>query len=236
MTPLARAMAAMEAAPDDPGLRLALFHQFAASEVHVPGGEHPQIFDTSDGPVLLAFDDEAGLADFATGPIERASLPGRALVAALDGSGVGVMLKTGTGETLLDPATLDWLRDTLAAEVEVDEARLDTPEAPRDLSPDLLAALDRALARMEGMARRAWLFEASGRLVLALEGAEEPSHDALSRGIAEAVRFSGWDGALDLAFIEAHQAEQLKGRALRIDVPEAPMRPERPKGQPPRLR
>jgi hypothetical protein len=236
MTPLARALAAMEAAPEDAAARLAFFHEFAASEVHVPGGAHPELFETSEGPMILAFDDEAALADFATGPVERASLPGRALVQALLGSGVGVMVKTEAGEAFVDPAALDWLSAALAGAVEETEDVLADPAAPRDLPPDLLAALDRAFGRMAGLVRRVWLFEASGHLVLALEGAAEPSRAALSRSIAEAVRFSGWDGALDVTFVDGSQAERLKGRALRIDLPEPPPRVEKPKDQPPRLR
>lgn len=236
MTPLARALAAMEATPDDRAARLAFFHEFAASEVHVPGGEHPDIFKTSDGPIILAFDDEAALAEFATGPVERASLPGRALAHAVQEAGVGVMVKTAAGEILLAPSTLEWLVEALSGSIEEADDMLLDPEAPADLSPDLLAGLDRALRRMDGMARRGWLFKASDRLVLALEGAPESARAALSRGLAEAVRFSGWDGVLDVTFVNRTQAGRLKGRALRIDLPEPSKRPKPPKDRPPRLR
>lgn len=236
MTPLARAFQAMQAAPDDTSARLAFFHEFAASEVHLPGGETPEVYDTSDGPMIMAFADEADLAATASGPVERATLPGRALVTALDGTGLSVMLDTGAGETLLDVATLDWLRGQLAGAVDAREDQLDRPEAPRDLAPELLAALDRAFRRMEGMARRAWLFQSGQGLVLALEDAAESGHPALSRSISEAVRFSDWDGTLDVTFVDGSQVTRLKGRALRIDLPEAPTRPEKPKDQPPSLR
>lgn len=236
MTPLARALALMQASPDDDARRLAFFHEVAASELHVLGGETPEVFQTSNGPVLMAFDTEEALADFAQSPVDRASLPGRMLARAVQGHDIALTLYTGAGQTLLDAATLTWLADLSTPETAWIDAHLSNPSAPRDLPPPLLAALDRAFPRMAGLARRAWLFETDMGLVLALEGAAAGAEPALSQSIAEAIRFSDWNGSLDVTFVDSEQAERLKGHALRIDMPEPPSRPEKPKDEPPRLR
>lgn len=238
MTPLDSAHQAMEAAPEDDRARLAYYEAFATAEITLllaeePAGEvvRPQLFETAEGPLALAFDGEDRLAAFAEGPAPYATLPGRALAGLLAGKGIGLGLNfpEGPAAFLMPAEALDWLTATLA---QAPEPRQDRPArlAPPDLPEALLAALDRRLARAEGLARRALLAQAewpdgSAGPFLALVGALPGAETALAQAIGEALTFTGLDaGTLDITFLapEDPLIARLETIALALDLPQAP--------------
>lgn len=258
MTRLDDAFAAMEARPADDALRLRFYERFADGEMFVlleseaeGGAVLPRVFDLADGPVVLAFDLEDRLAEFAGAPAPYAALPGRVIATQLAGQGIGIGLNMGVAaSSFLIPAdAVDWLAATLAqGPVEV-EAHPVSFHAPGDLPESLVVALDAKLARAEGLAAAALLAGvqyADGRRghMLAFVGAVPGVEAALARAVGEALTFSGIEaGEMDVTFLDAEDAvlEALARVALRFDIP-LPDSPEalRPPGtdpdRPPRLR
>ncbi|MGY6411257.1 MAG: SseB family protein [Alkalilacustris sp.] len=259
MTPLDAAHAAMQAAPDDDGARLAFHARLAEAELHLLLAEEaegdrltPQVFALEDGPVVLAFDTDARLAEFAGATVPYAALPGRRLVALLAGQGVGlgVNLDVAPSAWLMPPDAVDWLAATLA---EAPAPLTALPEAvhPPTLPPGLVAALDGRLARAAGLAQAAWLAGVShgdgsrGHLLVVIDPAPG-AEAALAQALSEAVRMAGVDhaGALDIAFLPASAplVPRLERVALRFDLPPPPAAPAPPPppgsdpARPPRLR
>ncbi|MBL3571688.1 hypothetical protein BV509_17305 [Rhodovulum sulfidophilum] len=252
---LDRAHAAMTAAPDDPGPRLAYYGRLAASELVLLLDRDaeddriaPRIFDLDEGRVVLAFADEGRLTDFTGTPSPYAAMPGRTLAAMLAGTGLGlgVDLGTGAGE-LLPAAAVEWWAGMLAATPEPLDLVPEALTPPGDLPAPLLAALDTCLADAAGLAACAWLAglrhpAGETTLLLAFLDPAEGAEPALARAVSEAVRFSGLDsGALDLAFFasQAPMAARLSRLGLRIELPQpAPetLTPLADPDAPPRLR
>lgn len=250
-TPLDAAHARMAEAPDDDALRLAFYRTLAETEIFVlldaePVGDSvlPAIFETSEGRVALAFDSEERLAGFAGGPAPYAAMPGRLLAAALEGrdTGLGLNLDVAPSSVLLPPTSLAWLAGVLAPAPEAGEARPDRL-LPPDLPEDVVGALDGKLARMERLARRAWLMAGDwpdGRRthLVIFEDARRGSEAALARAVREAVVLSGRDGlTVDIVFLAA--GDPVLARAarvgLRFDLPPLPQGgppPGRPGGDP----
>lgn len=249
MTPLDRAHAAMEAAPEDEAARLAWYEALVAAELVVPVEDEtaadlrPRLVEADGLRLALAFEGEARLAEFA-GASAYAALPGRALVAALAGRGLGLGVNLpGPGAFLMPPEAVDWLAGLLSATpapVEARPHRLSPPHLP----PALLAALDRRLARAAGLAQAALLAAADwggGRqgLLLAVIGCAPDARPALAQALAEALAFSGAEGeAVDIAFPDPGDAlaARLARVALRFDLTPPPDMPGRRDGPPPRLR
>jgi hypothetical protein len=256
-TPLDRAHAAMEAAPEDEARRRAFYDRLALSELHVllaeePSGARvaPQVFPLDEGPVVLAFDLEERLSAFAGGPAPYAALSGRALakMLAAEGLGLGLNLEQPSA-ILLPPAAMDWLAQRSA---EAPRALSERPVAlhpPGDLPEGLLAALDARLSAAGGRAEAAWLAEAeyaggARAALLAFTGTAPGAEGALAQAAGEALAFSGLEaGWLDVAFVERAEAmaRRLAAVALRIDLPaqpapEAPAAPGSDPDRPPRLR
>lgn len=225
-----------------------------------PDGEAlvPQVFDLSDGPVILAFDSEERLAGFQDAPLPYASLPGRIIAAQMAGQGLWLGLNLGTGaasETLLPPEAMAHLLSLLDVSPEVTEAQARSFTAPA--VPDVVdEALRFALAGAAGLASGAVLAgvryegdgEGGGRgHVLALVGAAEAAESALARAVAEALAFADLDAAvLDVVFLAPDDPALRRilqvGRGYDIPAPvvrEAAVRPAPPgsdPARPPRLR
>jgi len=257
-TPLDRAHAAMDAAPEDDTARLRFYERLAEGELFLmlaadPVGEEiePRLFPLDDGPYVLVYDREERLSRFAGGPTPYAALPGRRVAEMLAGRGIGLGLNLGEApsEMLLPAEAVDWLAGTLAARPSLAEAQPREIMAPADLPERLLTALDAKLARMGGLASLAYLaavtYETGAHThLLAFIDAVEGAEDTLARAVGEALTFSGLEaGTLDVAFLPAAHvlSARLARTALRFDLPDraAPDRP-RPPGSdpdtPPRLR
>jgi SseB protein N-terminal domain len=172
----------------------------------------PRVFDLQDGPVLLAFDSEERLAEFAGAPLPYAALPGRVIAAQMAGQGRGLALGLNLGsgapsETILPPEALDWLIAMLdQAPPETRQARarsFQTPAVPQAVLAALVPALAGALGA-EGRALLAGVRYDDGQAghVLAMTGTAPGDAEGLARAVTEALAFSGLEAtALDLVFL-----------------------------------
>lgn len=264
MTPLDRAHAEMTADPEAALPRLRFYETLAEGELVVlleaepePGAEAvPALFPTEESTLVLAFDSEARLAEFAEGAAPYAALPGRALIELLaaQGFGLGLNFGTATSEFLMPASAVTWLAGVLANRAAEVEALPQAFSAP-DLPQSLLLALDRKLARAAGLAEYALLIGADWPerrgLLLAFVGAKDGAERALAQAAGEALSFSGLDDEapdlhLDVAFLASEDPalDRFKGLALRFDLPEPeaaqalsrPLPPGSDPAKPPRLR
>jgi hypothetical protein len=220
------------------GVGLAFWRAFAGTELFLllteePKGAdlRPQVFDVTDGRLVLVFDREDRMAGFAPVAVPYAALPGRVVAGLAAGQGLSVGVNLGSGavsETVLPPEALDWLLEVLqAAPVDIAEGTPLSVAAPR-LDAAGLSAIEAVLAAA-GMAHEALLAQvawADGRqgTLLAFPGVDAPDQPALAKAVAEALALSGLDAAaLDLAFPapDSPLAESLR-RAGRRYLPQAP--------------
>lgn len=254
------AHAAMEAAPQDDAARLAFHARIADSELFLmletEAEEEtltPRVFGLESGPVALAFDSEARLAEFTGAPVPYAAVPGRVLVRMMAGQGIGlgVNLDVAPSATLFPPEALDWLAATLAPAAQELQARPEELLPPHDVPEPLLHALDTALARAAGLAEAAWLARArypdgTLALLLAVAGTAPGAERALTRTVDEALRFSGADEPPTLDVVHLSLGDALVARferiGLRFDLPAAatpektiPRAPGTDPARPPRL-
>lgn len=236
MTLLDEAHSAMEAAPQDDAPRLRFYERLADGELFLlleaeAEGEvlAPRVFDLEDGPVVLAFDSEDRLAEFAGAIVPYAALPGRVIAAQLAGQGVGLGLNLGVApSSILIPAeALAWLAATLHHAPQQVEARPEAFHAPAGLPQALVPALEAKLALASGLAEAALLAGvtyAGGRRghMLAFLDATPGAEAALARAAGEALTFSGIEaGEIDVAFLSASDAAvaAMARVALRFDPP-----------------
>lgn len=214
----------------------------------------PQVFELSDGPVIVAFDSEERLAGFQEAPVPYAVLPGRVIAQAMAGQGLHLGLNLGTGaasETLLPPEAMTHLLGLLDVAPELTEGQARSFAAPK-VPPALDEALGFALQGAAGLAGGAVLagvvYETGARgHMLALIGATEAAQPALARAMAEALSFAGLEAAaLDVVFLApedpAVRALARVGRVFDIPAPAAPEPAPTPAppgsdpSRPPRLR
>lgn len=239
MTPLDKAYEAM-AADDD--ARLGFYERLADGEMYILLEEEaegadirPRVFPLQDGPVVLVFDLEERLAEFAGGITPYAALPGRVIAQQLAGQGVGLGINLGVAPSamVLPPEAVDWLAGMLQSGPEEVEAIPEAFHAPTGLPERLVTGLDAKLARAGGLAAAALLAGVTYRggrrgHMLAFVDAVQGAEDALARAAAEALAFSGIDaGEMDVAFVAGGDAATaaMARVALRFDLPE-PLRPE----------
>lgn len=258
MTPLDAAYAAMAA---DENRRLGFYERLADGEMFLlleeePQGDtlKPRSFPLQDGPVVLIFDLEERLAEFAGGVAPYAALPGRVVARMLAGQGIGLGINLGVAPSamILPPEAVDWLAETLdeTAPEEV-EALPESFHAPAGLPEVLMQGLDAKLARAGGLAKTALLAGvtyAGGRRghMLAFIDTRPGAESALARAAAEALAFSGIEaGEMDVAFLSGDEAATVSMArvALRFDLPEPqplqavqPSAPGTDPSRPPKLR
>lgn len=255
-TALDAAHGAMTDAPDDDAARLRYFGVLADAALwlileHEADGMAfaPRVFPLSDFPVVLAFDTPDRLAQVAGAAVPYAELPGRVIVQALAGQGVGIGLNTGAEAPsfLLPPDAVDWLAGMVQVAPEVGVARLVAFGPPGALPPVLAEGLAARLSQAAGLAEAAVLGIADlagggRRLTLALVGAAAGAEPALARMVAEAVAFSGLEtGVLDVVFLPSGAAGLGAGLRLDMTPPQAapriaPAPPGSDPARPPRLR
>ena len=265
MTPYDRAHAAMEAAPEDDRLRLAVYDRLADSELFLllesePVDEAitPQVFETDEGDFVLAFDLEERLASFTGEAAPYAALPGRVIAQYLAGEGVGLGINLGVAESamLLPPDALDWLTDTLTHAPQAASGRpvaFHPPALPPAILGALLPAFDAKFDQLAGLATHALLggvtYEDGRRgHILAFLGAPEAVQAAIAKAMAEALAFSGLEaGELDVTFLrpEDPAANLLLTEGIVLHLPERiveevqelrPAAPGMDPGKPPILR
>lgn len=238
-TPIDRAHAAMQAAPEDEGARLRFYARLAEAELHLmltddPAADDedvsPEMFDHGEERYVIAFDREERLADFAGKPVPYVSLSGRVLVSMLTEQqlGLGLNLDVAASSILLPYKAVDWLRETLENAPEEIAAGVASLNAPFGLPEPLLEALDGKLATATGLADAAYLASVTYRNggrghLLGFVAAVPEAQGALARAVAEALTFSGIDaGQLDVAFFRAGDpvVERLGRVGLRFDLPQ----------------
>ena len=245
-TPLDRAHAAMEAAPDDDAARLRFYERLADNELFILLTEEarndqlsPRIFDLPDARYILVFDTEARMAEFAGRDVPYAALPGRAIAGMLAGQdiGLGLNLEVAPSSILLPPAAVDWLAQTLGHAPEEVEGRIAAFHRPAGLPDALLEGLDVKLGLAGGLAAFAYLVGTEDEKgvrshLLAFIDARDGAQAALARAAGEALTFSGVDqGVMDVGFFAASDpaAAALARHGLRIDLPQPAEAPaERP--------
>ncbi|WP_138467969.1 SseB family protein [Poseidonocella sp. HB161398] len=239
LTPLDRAHARMDSAPEDDAARLRFYDTLGSSELFLlldreAEGDRitPRVFDLENGQIVLVFDREARLAEFAGGIAPYAGMSGRVLVEMLAGQGIGlgVNLDVAPSAIVLLPEAVDWLDAQLKHRPEEGEARPSEVRAPAGLPEALIEGLDGKLALAAGLADLAYLAAvtyADGRHghLLAFVDAMPGAEPALARAVHEALIFSGLAaGEIDVAFFPSSDgiAPQLAKVGLRFDLPKLP--------------
>lgn len=242
VTLLDAAHAALNADPENEGLRLRFYERLADGEMFLllakeATGEtlEPKVFDLESGSFVLVFDREERLAEFSGGIAPYAALPGRVIAGLLCGQGIGLGVNLGVApsEMLLPAEAMDWLAETLDHGPEEVEALPEAFHAPKGLPDRLVTGLDAKLARAGGLAAGALLSAVTYRggrrgHLLAFLDAVEGAEAALARAANEALVFSGIEaGEIDVAFFRAADpaAVSMARVALRFDLPE-PVREE----------
>jgi len=255
MTPLDTAHAAMADGTDLS--RLKFYECFADNEIFLlleaeaeADKIAPALLTDEETTFVIAFDRELRLSHYAGGVAPQVTLSGRAVVEMLKGQGIGIALNPGApSDTLIAPASIDWLATTLANRPSEHAARPTELRPPGTVPPDLLGALDRKLASARGLATCAWLAgvayeDGTQGHLLAFVDAMHDAQPALANAVAEALTFSGVEaGALDVTFVATDQpiTERLARVGLRFDLPmpEGPRAPQAPGSDPdtpPKLR
>ncbi len=254
MTPLDQAHAAME---NSDAARLQFYERLADAELFLlleaeAEGDQisPRIFPLEDAQLVLAFDREERLADFA-GAAPYVALSGRVLAGLLAGQGIGLGLNLDVAPSsiILPADAVMWLNDTLGTAPTDVEATPEELLPPSGLPEDLITGLDTKLALTAGMARKAYLCAVrySGGAqshMLAFLDPVPGAEPALARAVNEALVFSGIEaGMLDVAFFAASDpmSASLAKVGLRFDLPEpetpsAPAAPGSDRAKPPTLR
>jgi hypothetical protein len=246
-TPLDQAHLAAEV---DPEQRLRFYDRLVGAELFLLlDGETPKVFDLSDGPLVLAFDLEERVAEFAPDGAARAEMTGRTLIAMLAGQGVGLGLNLSVGPSsqILPPNVIDWLAQQLQQSPAETFGVPTSVRAPGQAPEALIRAVDEKLAGAAGLATSAYLVgvdwrDAPSGLLLAFLGAPEGAKPALSRAIGEAWAFCGTDApGLDVSFLDAGDAmiAQFQRFGLRYDIPQVgpqQIAPGTDPARPPRLR
>lgn len=257
-TRLDLAHAHMEAAPSDDAARLSFFERLAESELFVllesePQGDQvrPRIFPADGGQYVLVFDRAERLAEFAQAQAPYAAMSGRAVVAMLQGHGVGLGVNLGVAPSsiLLPQEAVDWLAQMVAQRPSQVQASPDEISPPGDLPQTVLEGLDKKLATAEGLAATAYLANVRYQTgaeshILAFIDAVPGAEPALAAAVNEVLAFSGLEAAaLDVAFFRASDtvAASFARVGLRFDLPKpqaaaAPTAPGRNPDKPPRLR
>lgn len=256
--------AAMTAAPEDEGVRLAYYAALADAMLYlmleeeaVAGDIRPVVVEMEEGAVVLAYDSEDRLGAATETPMPYAELPGRVIAAQLAGQGValGINLGVGEAEFLVAPEALVWLSQTLAHGPQDVTARPVGFAAPKGLPVALMQALEGKLSRAGGLAEVGLLAAVTyegGRQghMLAFVNAAPGAEAALTRAASEALTFSGVEaGEMDVTFLASDSPAVARmarvARAFELpqaaaSVPSAPSAPGSSPGmdpsKPPKLR
>ena len=221
----------------------------------------PQILPVDGADFVMVFDTEDRLAEASGGTVDKALLPGRALVSMIAGQGLGLAVNVGVAPSaiLIGPDGVDWMGDIMAQtstqdhdlDADSHEATL-TALAPVELPEIVLARLAEKLGTSAGQADRAILAQArfDGQDVshiLAFVGAAPGVHAALVEAANQALAFSGLSDQtrVDVTFVEegserakllAQVGQTLSMRRAEPRVQSARPAPGRDSDKPPKLR
>ncbi|MEM9582970.1 MAG: SseB family protein [Pseudomonadota bacterium] len=241
MTPLDLAHAEMDRSD---AARLRFYERLADAELFLlleseAQGDQitPRVFPVEDAPLVLVFDREERLAEFA-GAAPYLALSGRALAQMLAGQGLGLglNLEVAPSSIILPSEAIAWLNETLGTAPADVEATPEEVLPPSDLPEAFIEALDTKLALTAGLAKLAYLcavrYKRGGSThLLAFLDPIPGAENALAQAVNEALVFSGIEaGTLDVAFfgLRDPMAATLAKVGLRFDLPQ----PEQPKDPP----
>ncbi len=236
MTPLDLAHAQME---QSDAARLRFYERLADAELFLlleaeTQGEqiNPRVFPLEDTSLVLAFDREERLAEFA-GAAPYVALSGRVLAGMLSGQGLGLglNLEVAPSSIILPAEAVEWLHNTLGTSPSDVEAKPEELLPPSGLPEALITGLDIKLAMAAGLARSAYLcavrYEGGAQShMLAFLDPLPGAETALARAVNEALVFSGIEaGTIDVAFFghSNPMAARLAKVGLRFDLPELPV-------------
>ena len=229
--------------------RLILFKRFLDAELFIliddPQDPKPKLVNLREGEILLGFDTEEKLMEFAGDNAFFISMTGRNLLAQNISVGIALNLTNIGGGYILTNEILRWLEKNTQAK------QGDIIRHPKKIASPLIASetfiklLDETLALSPGSANYAILVqdiseETTSNLLLIFVEASEAFKDILTQQISEAFKLSNLQGVtLDIIF--AKPDEQLIKKALKIGLrfdlpsiqkvpkPEAPgMDPKKP--------
>ena len=179
----------------------------------------PQILPMEGTDFVMIFDDDARLAHAAGQTVDRATLPGRALVSMIAGQGLGLALNLGEAPSaiLIGPEGVSWMARIMAqASTRPDQISAQSRSArplsieQTDLPQVVLARLAEKLGLSLGQADAAILVKAgyedgSVGHILAFVGAQPVAQAALIEAANQAIAFSGMseDTVLDVTLVAA---------------------------------
>lgn len=250
MTRLDQAIAALNDNPDDDGRARALYAALAGTELclllsrEVTGDTvMPKLFPLETGPVVLAFDSEERLSDFA-GAAPFVALSGRAIAELLAEQKLSLGLNLGAAaEYIVPPEGLSWLAEQQVASAPSPDRPLSF-HPPRLLPEHLLPEIEARLAAQQGLASRAVLVDAeqadgSRKPLIGFIAAQPGAEPALTELIGEVLSIAGLDPAqCEIGFFpeDGPLTARLEATGLVVDIPEPPKPPAPDPTRPPRLR
>ena len=229
--------------------RLILFKRFLDAELFIliddPQDPKPKLVNLREGEILLGFDTEEKLMEFAGDNAFFISMTGRNLLAQNISVGIALNLTNIGGGYILTNEILRWLEKNTQAKQGNIIRHPKKIVSPLIASETFIKLLDETLALSPGSANYAILVqdiseETTSNLLLIFVEASEAFKDILTQQISEAFKLSNLQGVtLDIIF--AKPDEQLVKKALKIGLrfdlpsiqkvpkPEAPgMDPKKP--------
>ena len=233
--------------------RLTLFRRFLETELFIlidnPDNPKPELMQINGEIILLAFDCEEKLIDFAGEKTFFISMSGRRLMAQNDSTGIALNLNNMGGGYILTNDVIEWLMKNTQSQKEIVQRNTNEITSPSIVTERFVELLDEALAASFGLADYAVLVKdltkpGSKNLLLIFVGSVKLYHDALAQQASEAFSLSGiQDIILDITFCKSE--DELVAKALlvglRFDLPqiEKPSEPKAPgmdPSKPPLLR
>ena len=229
--------------------RLILFKRFLDAELFIliddPQDPKPKLVNLREGEILLGFDTEEKLMEFAGDNAFFISMTGRNLLAQNISVGIALNLTNIGGGYILTNEILRWLEKNTQAKQGNIIRHPKKIVSPLIASETFIKLLDETLALSPGSANYAILVQDisekdTNNLLLIFVEAGESFQDILTQQISEAFKLSNLQGVtLDIIF--AKPDEQLVKKALKIGLrfdlpsiqkapkPEAPgMDPKKP--------
>ncbi|MEL7088512.1 MAG: SseB family protein, partial [Planctomycetota bacterium] len=250
MTRLDAAITALQAQPEDETRLRAVYAALAGTELCLLLAQDaegdtitPKVFPLETGPVVLAFDSEERLSDFA-GAAPFAALSGRAAAELLSGRGLSLGLNLGTAaEYIVAAEALAWLLEQRVALAQSENPPV-AFHPPAALPEHLLPEIEARLAAQQGLARQAVLVDAryadgTTSPLIGFIAAQDGAEPALSALIGEVLAIAGLDpAAWGIGFFEAKGAltDRMIATGLVIDIPMPSEPPTPDPSRPPRLR
>ena len=222
--------------------RLTLFRRFLETELFIlidnPDNPKPELMQINGEIILLAFDCEEKLIDFAGEKTFFISMSGRRLIAQNDSTGIALNLNNMGGGYILTNDVIEWLMKNTQSQKEIVQRNTNEITSPSIVTERFVELLDEALAASFGLADYAVLVKdltkpGSKNLLLIFVGSVKLYHDALAQQASEAFSLSGiQDIILDITFCKSE--DELVAKALlvglRFDLPqiEKPSEPKAP--------